>query len=288
MNRDILSLLEERMPTFSKGQRRIAAVLTEAYDKAAFMTASALGEKAGVSESTVVRFAAELGFDGYPQMQKAMQDMVLNRLTSAQRLGVASQRMGDRDVVSMVLQADGEKLRQTEQTLDRNSFAQAVESLLVARRIYVIGIRSAAAPAAFLGYYLNYMFDNVHQITTSGASELFEKLVGVTERDAVIAFSFPRYSNSTIKGAAYCRSVGATVIGVTDSQLSPLGQCCDHVLVAKSDMASFVDSLVAPMSVVNALIVALAQRREATLSENLNKLEAVWSEYQVYDKQVDL
>lgn len=287
MNDDILSLLEAHSPGFSKGQRRIAAVITESYDKAAFMTASRLGKLAGVSESTVVRFAVDLGFEGYPQMQKAMQEMVLNRLTSVQRIGIANDRLADQDVVSMVLHADAEKLRQTDETIDRQVFQTSVDAILRARKIYVIGVRSVSALAKFFGYYLNYMFDNVHLVTTSGTGEIFEKLVGVSSEDAVIAFSFPRYSTSTIKAAEYCRSVGATVIGITNSQLSPLGQICDHVLVAKSDMASFVDSLVAPLSLINALIVALASRREASLQKTLDTLEHVWEEYNVYEKRVE-
>ena len=287
MNDDILALLEAHSSGFSKGQRRIAAVITESYDKAAFMTASRLGNLAGVSESTVVRFAVDLGFEGYPQMQKAMQEMVLNRLTSVQRIGIANDRLADQDVVSMVLHADAEKLRQTDETIDRQVFQTSVDAILKDRKIYVIGVRSVSALAKFFGYYLNYMFDNVHLVTTSGAGEIFEKLVGVSSEDAVIAFSFPRYSTSTIKAAEYCRSVGATVIGITNSQLSPLGQICDYVLVAKSDMASFVDSLVAPLSLVNALIVALASRREVSLQKTLDTLEHVWEEYNVYEKRVE-
>ena len=287
MNEDILKLLETLNPTFSKGQRKIAAYITESYDKAAFMTASRLGKTVGVSESTVVRFAVELGYDGYPSMQKAMQEMVLNRLTSVQRIGVANDRIGDQDVLSTVLQADGEKLRQTNETVSREAFRDAVGAILKARRIYIIGVRSASVLANFLGYYLNYMFDNIHTVTASGESEMFEKLVNVNQEDVVIAFSFPRYSVSTIKGVQYCRSIGAKVVGITNSNLSPLGQCSDHVLVAKSDMVSQVDTLVAPLSVVNALIVALASGREQELSKTFDTLERVWEEYNVYEKQVE-
>ena len=287
MNNDILSILQAKAPTFSKGQRLIAHYITEAYDKAAFMTANKLGKTVGVSESTVVRFAVDLGFDGYPSMQKAMQEMVLNRLTSVQRIEVANDRIGDQDVVSMVLQSDMEKLRQTGDAVDRNQFRAAVDAILKAKRVFILGVRSAAPLASFLGYYLNYMFNNVHIITTSAAGEMFEKIVGVNSDDVVIAFSFPRYSTSTVKGAQYCRSTGATVIGLTDSEISPLGQNCDHVLVAKSDMVSLVDSLVAPLSVVNALIVAIAARRERELSNTFNTLERIWEEYNVYEKQGD-
>jgi DNA-binding MurR/RpiR family transcriptional regulator len=287
MSCDIMSILQEKAPTFSKGQKKIARYITEAYDKAAFMTANKLGKTVGVSESTVVRFAVDLGFDGYPSMQKAMQEMVLNRLTSVQRIGVASDRMGDQDVISMVVHADIEKLRQTEETVSRDEFAASVNAILKAKRIYILGVRSVAPLANFLGYYLNYMFNNVHVISGYSAGEMFEKIVGVDHEDVVVAFSFPRYSASTTKAAKYCHSAGATVIGFTDSRQSPLGQCCDHVLISKSDMVSLVDSLVAPLSIVNALIVAVAARREKELSRTFENLERIWDEYNVYEKQVD-
>lgn len=286
MNQDFLTLLQEKTPDFSKGQRRIAQYITQAYDKAAFMTASRLGATVGVSESTVVRFAVDLGFDGYPSMQKAMQEMVLNRLTSVQRIEVANDRLGDQDIISMVVRSDIEKLRQTDETVNRSEFSNAVNAILKAKRVYIIGVRSVAPLANFLGYYLNYMFNNVHVISGMSTGEMFEKIVGVNSEDVVIAFSFPRYSASTTKGARYCRSAGATVIGFTDSNLSPLGQCCDYVLLAKSDMVSLVDSLVAPLSLVNALIVAIASKREKELSRTFENLERIWDEYDVYEKQV--
>ena len=285
MNQDILSILQEKKSGFSKGQRLIAKYITEEYDKAAFMTANRLGKTVGVSESTVVRFAVDLGFDGYPSMQKAMQEMVLNRLTSVQRIEVANNRIGDQDVVSMVIQSDMEKLRQTGENLSRKDFSAAVNAILGAKRVYILGVRSAAPLADFLGYYLNYMFNNVHVLTGCGTSEMFEKIVGIDSQDVVIAFSFPRYSSATTKGAQYCRSTGATVIGITDSRESPLGVCCDHVLCAKSDMVSLVDTLVAPLSVVNALIVALAAKREKELHRTFDALEQIWDRYHVYEKR---
>ena len=285
MPNDILDIFKERQHTFSKGQRLIAKYITEDYDKAAFMTANRLGKTVGVSESTVVRFAVDLGFDGYPSMQKAMQEMVLNRLTSVQRIEVANNRIGDQDVVSMVIHSDMEKLRQTGETLSRQEFEASVNAVLNAKRIYILGVRSAAPLAEFLGHYLNYMFNNVHTITGCGTSEMFEKIVGIDSRDVVIAFSFPRYSAATTKGAQYCRSTGATVIGITDNRESPLGQSSDHVLCAKSDMVSLVDSLVAPLSVVNALIVAIASRRQKELQRTFESLERIWDQYNVYEKQ---
>ena len=287
MKEDILSVLEEKGPTFSKGQRRIAGYITESYDKAAFMTASRLGKIVGVSESTVVRFAVELGFDGYPEMQKAMQEMVMNRLTSVQRIEVANDRIGNQDILTKVLNADADKLRQTADTISRESFQSAIDAILKARRIYILGVRSAAPLANFAGYYMNYMFEDIRVITASGAGEMFENLVGITPEDVVIAFSFPRYSSATLKAAQYCREVGATVVAITNSTLSPLAVNADYVLLAKSDMVSLVDSLVAPLSVVNALLVALASAREQEVQKSLGTLERVWEEYNIYEKRVD-
>ena len=285
MSTDVLAILQERFPEFSKGQRRIAQYITEAYDKAAFMTANKLGKTVGVSESTVVRFAVDLGFDGYPSMQKAMQEMVLNRLTSVQRIEVANDRIGDQDIVSSVIQSDIDKLRQTGETVDRAEFQASVDGVLNAKRVYVIGVRSVAPLANFLGYYLNYMFNNVRIITASGTGEMFEQIVGVEKEDVVIAFSFPRYSSATVKAAQYCRSTGAKVIAITDNRQSPLAKNSDHVICAKSDMVSLVDSLVAPLSVVNALIVAIAAKREKQLHRTFDALERIWDQYHVYEKR---
>lgn len=285
MSRDFFSILKEKEGTFSKGQRRIAKYIEEEYEKVAFMTANRLGKTVGVSESTVVRFAVDLGFDGYPGMQKAMRETVLNRLTSVQRMEVASSRLADQDLVSMVFRSDMEKLRQTSDMVDRKQFQAAVDALLGAKEVYIMGVRSVAPLANFLAYYLGYMLKHVHLISGVSAGEMFEKIVGIGEQDVLVAFSFPRYSASTTKGARYCRSAGATVIGITDSSLSPLGQCSDHCLIAKSDMVSLVDSLVAPLSLVNALLVAVAAKKEKEVAQTLSKLEGIWEEYQVYEKQ---
>lgn len=285
MRQDILSVLQSKLQTFSKGQRRIAQYIIESYDKAAFMTANALGKTVGVSESTVVRFAMELGFDGYPTMQKALQEMIVNRLTSVQRIEVTNNRIGSKDVLSTVFHSDLENLRKTAETIDRAAFDAAVSTILNAQRIYIIGVRSAAPLANFFGYYLNYMFRDVHIVTASGAGEMFEQVVGVNARDAVVAFSFPRYSATTLKMAQYCRSTGATVIGITDTKLSPLAESSDYVLAGKSNMLSLVDSLVAPLSVVNALLVAIAAKKEPEISKTFQELERIWEEYNIYEKQ---
>lgn len=287
MNTDIIKQMKDKVGSFSKGQRMLARYITEYYDKAAFMTASKLGKTVGVSESTVVRFAVELGYDGYPEMQHALRDMVLNRLTSVQRIEVTSDRIGDQDIVTSVLQSDADKLRQTAEILDREEFRDAIKAILNGKRIFVLGARSAAPLASFLGYYLQFMFSNVHLVTVSGCSEMFEKVIDIDSNDVVVAFSFPRYSAATAKGAQYCRSVGAKVVGITDSRVSPLGENSDYVLLAKSDMVSLVDSIVAPLSVVNAMLVALASGHEQSLAKTFDTLEQVWEEYSVYEKRVE-
>ena len=211
----------------------------------------------------------------------------MNRLTSVQRIEVANDRIGNQDVLTKVLQADADKLRQTSEMVSRDDFKAAVNAILKARRIYVMGVRSAAPLANFTGYYLNYMFEDVRVLTVSGAGEMFENLVSISPDDVVIAFSFPRYSSATLKAAQYCRGVGATIIGITNSNLSPLAQISDYVLLAKSDMVSLVDSLVAPLSVVNALLVALTSAREKEVQQTLGTLEHVWEEYNIYEKRVD-
>ena len=284
MNRDILTVIQENMSTFSKGQKRIANYILESYDKAAFMTASRLGKTVSVSESTVVRFAAELGYDGYPAMQKALQEMVLNRLTAVQRIEVSSERLGEQDILSTILQSDMDKLRVSMECIDRTAFAGAVDALLSARRVYILGVRSSAALAEFFGYYLNYMFEDVRVVTGASESEMFEKIVHVAPQDAVVGISFPRYSTATSKALQYCASAGAQVIALTDCETAPIAQSADYLLTAKSDMVSLVDSLVAPMSLINALIVAVASLRRQEVTKTLDSLERVWDRYGVYEK----
>ena len=284
MTRDILSVIQNSMPTFSKGQRLIARFILESYDKAAFMTASKLGKTVNVSESTVVRFAAELGYDGYPSMQKALQEMIRNKLTSIQRIEVANDRIGNQDILSMVMQSDIEKIRMTLEETDRASFRQAVDAILSAHRIYILGVRSAAALADFLGFYFNLIFDNIVLVHTTSASEIFEQLLRVGPEDVVIGISFPRYSSRTVKAMRFAKDRGANVIALTDSEASPLAEAATETLLAKSDMASFVDSLVAPLSLVNALIVAVGRRRNEDVEQIFADLEQIWSEYCVYEQ----
>ena len=284
MNQDILALIQENMNTISKGQKRIAAFILDSYDKAAFMTASRLGKKVGVSESTVVRFAAELGYDGYPDMQKSLQKMIRNRLTSVQRIEVTNDRIGDQDLVSMVLQSDMEKIRLTLEELDRDAFDHAVKAIVSAKRIYIIGVRSSAAIASFLGFYFNLIFDNVVNVTAGTASEMFEHLLRVGEDDVVIGVSFPRYSSRTVQAMSFARDRKATTVAITDSEASPLVPICKYTLKARSDMASFGDSLVAPLSLVNALLVAVSRAKNDDLANTFQTLERIWEDYGVYEK----
>jgi DNA-binding MurR/RpiR family transcriptional regulator len=284
MNHDILAEIQENMNTFSKGQKKIAAFILESYDKAAFMTASKLGKKVGVSESTVVRFAAELGYDGYPDMQRSLQKMIRNRLTTVQRIEVTNDRIGDQDLLSMVLQSDIEKIRVTLEELDRSSFDHAVDAIVGARKIYIIGVRSAAAIATFLGFYFNLIFDNVVMVSANTASEVFENLLRVGTGDVVIGVSFPRYSSRTVRAMNFARDRGAITVAITDSEVSPLAVGASYTLKARSDMASFVDSLVAPLSLVNALLVAVSRKKNDDLARTFQNLEQIWEEYGVYEK----
>ena len=284
---DLITKIQSELPGFSKGQKQIARFILEHYDKAAFMTASRLGVTVGVSESTVVRFATELGYDGYPHLQRALQEMIRNKLTSVQRMEVAGDRMGGRDVLQTVLHADTDMIRVTLDEIDRDAFQGAVDALMGAKRIYILGVRSSSALASFLGFYFNLLFENVTLVHTNSVSEIFEQVLRVGPGDVLFGISFPRYSKRTLSAMKYARDRGARVIALTDSQLSPLARVADHVLLARSDMASFVDSLVAPLSVINALIVAVGTSRRDEIEQTFNKLERIWEEYDVYEKPED-
>lgn len=284
---DLITKIQSELPGFSKGQKQIARFILEHYDKAAFMTASRLGVTVGVSESTVVRFATELGYDGYPHLQRALQEMIRNKLTSVQRMEVAGDRMGGRDVLQTVLHVDTDMIRVTLDEIDRDAFQGAVDALMGAKRIYILGVRSSSALASFLGFYFNLLFENVTLVHTNSVSEIFEQVLRVGPGDVLFGISFPRYSKRTLSAMKYARDRGARVIALTDSQLSPLARVADHVLLARSDMASFVDSLVAPLSVINALIVAVGMSRRDEIEQTFNKLERIWEEYDVYEKPED-
>jgi DNA-binding MurR/RpiR family transcriptional regulator len=281
---DLIKVMQERMKEFSKGQKLIANYIANHYDKAAFMTAAKLGEVVGVSESTVVRFAIEMGYDGYPKLQKVLQELIKSKLTAVQRIEVSSNRINEDNILKSVLQSDMEKIKISLEEIDLKSFNAIVESILNAKKIYILGVRSSAPLASFMGFYFNLIFDNVRLVHTTSVSEMFEQILMASSGDVVVGISFPRYSKRTIKAMQYVKSQGATVIAITDSKESPLAQNADHALIARSDMASFVDSLVAPLSVINALIVAVGMRRKEHVYETFEKLEKIWDEYQVYEK----
>lgn len=281
MAKDILAVISSRMSTFSKGQKLIANYILNYYDKAAFMTASRLGKTVHVSESTVVRFAAELDYDGYPAMQKALQEMIRSKLTSIQRIEVSRDMIGNQDVVSAVMQSDMEKIRMTIDEIDRESFDKAVDAIIRAKKIYILGTRSSGALAGFLSFYLGLMFDNVVYVGESATREIFDQIVQVTAQDVAIGLSFPRYSRRTARAIGFAHERGATVVAITDNTSNAMAKSADYVLLAKSDMASFVDSLVAPMSLLNALLVAIA-RRKSDVIQHFEQLEHIWSEYGVF------
>lgn len=284
MSSDLLEHIQSMSSDFSKGQRMIAQYIIDHYDKAAFMTASKLGVTVGVSESTVVRFASELGYEGYPQLQKALQELIRNRLTSVQRMELSNEQLGNNDILQKVLTMDIDKIRRTLEETSRSDFSAAVDTINQARTIYIMGIRSSEALSDFLYYYFKLIFENVRLIGKSSASELFEQLLRIDERDVIIGISFPRYSSRTVKAMKYAKDCGAKVVAITDSLRSPLTPFADHTLVAQSAMTSFVDSLVAPLSLINALIAAVGRKRSKEVFETFQKLESIWDRYQVYQK----
>ncbi len=282
MEKDILSLMNDSSRRLSKGQRLIARFITENYDKAAFMTAGKLGRTVGVSESTVVRFATEMGFDGYPGMRRAMQEMVRSRLTSVQRIAVAKDMMDGADVMKTVMTSDVEKLQSTLEEIDRDSFTAAVDAIAGAKHLYIVGMRSSASLASFMGFYMNLLVQDVRLVHDTTANEVYEQIMHIGPGDVYMGISYPRYSAGSLKAMQFAKGRGATVIALTDNDNSPFAPLADIKLYAKSDMVSFLDSLVAPMSVINALIVAVASRKRDSLDETFGYLESLWSEYGVF------
>lgn len=287
-NNDLLTLIDEKMPSLSKGQKRIAEFLKNNYGEAVYLTASKLGSIAGVSESTVVRFAIELGFDGYPKLQNALEELVKNRLTAAERMKVSYQRMinNDKHILNSVLTGDGDRIQHTLHNVNIKDFDNAVNYILNAKNVYIIGGRSSGALAYFFSFYLNLMRDNVKDVSRGSVTETFEEIFRINEDDLAIGISFPRYSNRTIKSMEYAHNKGAKTIAITDSFKSPLNENADVSLIARSDMVGFIDSLVAPLSLINALLVAVSMNRKDHIVENLDVLENLWSEYQVYTSTI--
>ncbi|MDY4169813.1 MAG: MurR/RpiR family transcriptional regulator [[Ruminococcus] gnavus] len=276
--------MEEKYKKMSKGQKRLADYVTENYDKAVFLTAARLGEVVGVSESTVVRFATQLGYKGYPGFQKALEELVRNKLNSIQRMEVTYGRISQTEILETVLQSDIEKIKLTLTGIDQKAFELAIDTILSAKRIYVVGIRSCAPLASFLCFYLNLVCENVTAVNTNSSSEIFEQLIRINEEDVIIGISFPRYSMRTLKALEFASNRKAKVITLTDSVHSPMNLYSSCNLIARSDMASIVDSLVAPLSVINALVVALCMKKQKEVVHTLETLEQIWGEYQVYSK----
>lgn len=281
---ELLSRLDKKYPKLSKGQKKLTDYIRENYDKAAFLTASKLGETVGVSESTVVRFASQLGYQGYPEFQKALGELVRTKLNSIQRMEVTYGRIAQGDILGSVLQSDIEKIKMTMESVDEHAFQLAVDTILKAKRIYIVGIRSCAPLASFLAFYLNLICDNVVSVHTNSASEIFEQLIRIDENDIIVGISFPRYSMRTLKALEFASNRRAKVITITDSIHSPMTIYSSCNLIARSDMASIVDSLVAPLSVINALVVALCMKKQDEVIKTLEMLEDIWDEYQVYSR----
>lgn len=280
-NQDLMKTIQTKFPRLSKGQKLIAEYILKHYDKAAFMTAAKLGTSVGVSESTVVRFANELGFSGYPKLQKALQELIKNKLTTVQRIELSNDFISEENALKGVLKADMENIRATLEKINHKTFEDVVELIFQAKRIYIIGLRSSTALSDFLGFYLNVILDNV-KVVNYGISDIFEQMFSVSEGDLVIGIGFPRYATRTIEALSFAQSRNAKVVAITDSLLSPLAAKADYSLIAQSNMASFVDSLVAPLSVINALIIAVGLREKDKISNTYNNLESIWQEYQVY------
>ncbi|WP_426349376.1 MurR/RpiR family transcriptional regulator [Alloiococcus sp. CFN-8] len=287
-NQDLMKNIQFRFPRLSKGQKLIAEYILKHYDKAAFMTAAKLGVTVGVSESTVVRFATELGYNGYPKLQKALQELIKTKLTSVQRMELSKDYIEEDNPLKGVLKADIENIRATLEKINHTSFQEVVEEILRAKRIYIIGLRSSTALAEFLGFYLNVVLDNV-KVVAYGISDIFEQMFNVGENDLVIGIGFPRYAIKTIQALEFAQKKGAKVVAITDSSISPLAGNADYTLIAQSNMASFVDSLVAPLSVINALIVAVGIKEKDKIASTFNSLENIWEEYQIYSyKSLDI
>ncbi len=285
MATDISERIKHIFPTLSKGQKKIANAVLHDYDKAAYLTAAKLGQLVGVSESTVVRFANELGFEGYSEFQRAIQELVRIRLTPNQRIEMTKQRIGRSDILESVMESDISKIRYTLDRLDRSVFTSSVDAILGAKTVYVTGARSTEPIARLLYHNLSLIFDNIKFVQPTSSAEVFEQMLLVGEEDVVIAFSFPRYSSKIVNAVKYAKQNGAKVVVFTDSDISPLAEYATYLITAQSDMASFMDSLVAPLSIVNAIVVEITRRREREITTRFDRLEKIWDEYDVYAKR---
>ncbi len=288
MSKSLLSKIEDIYPSLSKSHKKIADFVLNNYEKAAYYTAAKLGAETDISESTVVRFAMHLGFEGYPEFQDALQEDIKGQLTSLQRMEVASYRMSGEDVLTKVLTDDRASIKETLNNISREDFKNAAEAINSAGKIYILGIRSSAPLAEFIYFYFKMIYDNVVLIDTASASEMFEKAFKIKKNDVCIALSFPRYSKAVVNTLDYIKDKGAKIIAITDSNSSPIVPVADYVLLAKSNMASFVDSLVAPMSLINALIVEATTKQRDEVLDTFSELENIWDKYDVYETSEDI
>ncbi len=283
MEKDLLQVLQSKRGELSKSQKRIADFVLANYDRVSYMTAAKLARAAEVSESTVVRFAMELGFEKYPDFIRCLKEVARRKLTPNQRIRLANEHISDSRLIESVLCSDIERIKFTLEHVHREDFYRAAQMICRADAVYILGVRSSSALATFLGYYLELFFANVKLITSAGGSQLPEQMIHVSERDTVIAISYPRYAKSISNAAAYAKEKNARLVAVTDSADSPIGRLADVKLLAQSDMVSFADSLVAPLSVLNALVAVIGNMREETVSHSFELLEQMWDEYDVYD-----
>lgn len=283
----IIELIKQSDSKFSKSQKKLAEYITNHYDRAAFMTAAKLGSLVNVSESTVVRFASDLGYEGYPEFQKALRELIKNKLTPIQRMEITSSKLGDEDIFKKVVQSDIEKLKQTLDKVDGKNFEKAVDALANAKTVYILGARTCFSIASFLEVYLNMLLDNVKIITANSASDVFEQMYRINNHDVLIAISYPRYSQRTFNGVQFASERGARIIAITDSEASPIVPYAESPLIAECDLANFVDSLVAPLSLINALIVALVMRNKEKAVQAFESLENVWDKYHAYRNPED-
>ena len=282
MSENFQKKIENVYSSLSKGHKKIADFIKSNYEKASFMTAASLGKAVGVSESTVVRFASNIGFEGYPELQKYLQEMVKSHLTSVQRMDVAASRFGGEDFIDKAFMTDIDMIKATRDSISREAIVKSAEAINNAKKIYILGVRSSAALASFAAFYLRFLYENVVLIDTSASSELFEQMFRIGSDDVCIAVSFPRYSNQTVKALSFAKDRGATIISITDGEMSPIAPYATHLLVAQSSMVSFVDSLAAPLSVINALIAACAREKPEDVYKDFKALEEIWDEYHVY------
>ena len=276
---NIVKIINGKFPAMSRGQRKLAEYILAQYDKAAFLTAAQIGKQVGVSESTVVRFAGLLGYKGFPQMQKALEGMVYKRLHEAPAVDIENENTSGQEVLEQILKKDIRNISNTLEMADRRTFEMAVEKLLNARHVYLVGIRGSEPLAVYMGFYLKLMLDEVTVVSNGNTSDLFEELMKINEEDCLVGISFPRYSMRTLKAIEFANSRSVSVITITDSINSPMNLYSSCNLIARSDMTAAADSLCAPMSLVNALITAVMAKRRKNLLNRLEMLEDICNQY---------